>query len=183
MRKVVSSRTMPLGMRMGQMPELERTPPSIVEIYTCPEAGAPMVRHTLVTLKVGAGIVGDRYAAGIGAWSKAKPEKIRHVTLISFDEILKAAVQLARAGKPIFLPHETRRNFVTWDVELNGLVGKEFSFGEVCFRGIELADPCDRPSALAGKKGFKEFFDGIGALRAEVLNDGVVRMGSLFTLY
>lgn len=173
-------KTRSLGEIIGRMPKVVPKPPCICQIYTCPEAGAPMIGQREVALKAGVGIVGDRYALGKGAYSNVKPQKIRHVTFISFDEILKAAAELAKAGKFIFLGPETRRNFVTWEVELNGLVGKEFSFGDVRFRGVELADPCHRPSALTKKDGFKEAFKDRGGLRAEVLTDGFIKIGSLF---
>ena len=181
-KKVIVGGAMSLGMRMDRMPKVVSPPPSIHEIYICPEAGAPMIGQREVILQAGIGIVGDRYALGKGVWSGRKTGKIDHVTFISLDEIVKASLFLAQAGSPIFLAHETRRNFVTWDVDLNSLVGKEFSFGEVRFRGTELADPCKRPSALVKKKDFHIAYKGRGGLRAEVLNDGVIKVGDLFAL-
>ncbi len=183
MKKSASKGTMSLGMRIGGMPKLVPTPPSICEIYTCPEAGAPMIRQHEVTVKAGVGIVGDRYALGIGAYSKVKPEKIRHATFIAFESILTVAVAMTGSGElSPFLGKDTRRNFVTWGVDLNELVGRRFSFGDVQFRGVELADPCHRPSALSKRKGFKERFAGIGGLRAEALTDGVVKIRDRFVL-
>ena len=76
-----------------------------------------------------------------------------------------------------FLASETRRNIVVAYFPLNRLVGKEFIIGEALMRGIELCDPCQRPSKLSGKDGFEEAFAGFGGLRAEVIIGGTIKVG------
>ncbi|MGB4076754.1 MAG: MOSC domain-containing protein, partial [Minisyncoccia bacterium] len=149
----------------------------IIALFICPNAGQPMQYVTSVEAVKGAGLVGDRYAGNRGAYSHPKPKKIRHVTFIASDRIEMANIELKIQGLAPFKPSETRRNIITSGIELNGLVGKEFSVGPVRMRGVELADPCHRPSALAKKKGFKEAFAGRGGLRAEVLSDGIINIG------
>jgi MOSC domain-containing protein YiiM len=61
--------------------------------------------------------------------------------------------------------------------ELNALVGRDFHIGTVLVRGIELCDPCARPSKLSRKAGFKEAFDGRGGLRVEILSEGAIHLG------
>lgn len=149
----------------------------VLALYTCYYKGDPMLYHAAVSAIAGRGLAGDRYTSGRGAYSNVKPVKTRHVTLIAIERIEMANIELELKGLAPFEPSETRRNIITSGVELSGLVGKEFSVGPVRMRGIELADPCYRPSALANKKGFKEAFLGRGGLRAEIFSSGMMCVG------
>lgn len=141
----------------------------VLAIFTAPTAGAPMQRVGKVSVLAGRGIIGDRYEAGIGAFSRKRPE-VRDLSLIS-EEALRRANQ---GRSDPFTASDTRRNLlVSVDVEtLNSLVNHEFTIGNIRVRGMELCDPCQRPSALSGKPGFAAAFAGIGGLRVQVLNDG-----------
>jgi MOSC domain-containing protein YiiM len=59
------------------------------------------------------------------------------------------------------------------------LVGKEFMIGGVRMRGVKYCDPCDRPDKLSKKIGFRERFSDRGGLIAEIINDGIIRLGDL----
>lgn len=135
-----------------------------------------MQRIKFAQMVLGRGLEGDRYHDGTGAFSESKRQVIRHVSLISAE-----AVRRANAGRAdeLFEAIDTRRNiFLSLSVEqLNNLVGRDFNIGSVWVRGVELCDPCDRPSKLCQKRGFKEAFDGIGGLRVEVLSSGMVSIG------
>jgi MOSC domain-containing protein YiiM len=146
----------------------------IVGLYTCAGAGDPLAAQAEVRVLKGGGIVGDRYAANQGFFSRPGQDKIRHVTLIACEAIEEANVELAKRGTPPFGPHETRRNIVTAGVDVNALVGREFSVGKVRMRGTEMTNPCNRVSALAEKTGFREAFAGRGGVRAEILSNGVI---------
>ena len=124
-----------------------------------------------VSVLAGRGIVGDRYGAGIGSFSKKRPE-IRALSLIAEEAIVRANI----GRMPPFLARETRRNLVVSvsPEMLNSLLNEEFAIGEVPVRGVELCDPCTRPSMLCGKVGFKEAFAGMGGLRVIPLNDGEI---------
>jgi len=63
--------------------------------------------------------------------------------------------------------------------ELNALVGKVFYLGKIKLMGEELCDPCERPSKLANKKGFKNAYDNNGGIRAHVLDSGEITIGDL----
>lgn len=53
----------------------------VLSIYICPDKGQPMQERSQVNAIAGVGLEGDRYAAGKGAWSKARAT-IRHVSLM-----------------------------------------------------------------------------------------------------
>ncbi len=150
----------------------------VLAIYIAPDSGAPMERIPSVRAVAGVGLEGDRYAVNKGMFQKAgkKPEKIRHVTLIAAEAILAA-----NGGQvETFSREETRRNIVTYEVDLDRLIGKEFRIGTVRMLGTETATPCTQPSILAGKKDptcFKAQFAGRGGIRAEILSDGEIAIG------
>src|SRR4029077_11028520 len=72
---------------------------------------------------------------------------------------------------------QTRRNLVTGDVALNHLVGREFRVGTVRMRGVRLAEPCVYLEQLTGLNGVRAAFVHRGGLRAEILDDGELRVG------
>ena len=152
----------------------------VLEIYISPEMGqkgVPMQRVKEVKALEGVGLEGDRYAKGVGAYSNLKRRTIRQVSLIAKEAIEEAN----RLFSTDFTPQETRRNIVIEGIDLNSLVGEEFFVGEVIMRGIELCEPCERPSNLVRKKGFKEAFDGRGGIRAEILSSGIIYEASPVT--
>ncbi len=139
-----------------------------------------MEYHTSIKAIQGIGLEGDRYALGTGAYSKSKRIVIRHVSLIAIEAILEANKTTAVA----FTLDETRRNLVTMGVDVNTLIGKIFGFGgDAVFKGIELCDPCGRPSNLSGKPGFEEAYKDRGGLRAEVLEGGIISVGNPIILF
>lgn len=151
----------------------------IIGLFTAPTAGARMLSQSSVMVRAGVGILGDRYALGIGQYSSID-NKIRHVTFTAKEAIDAANAMLLVREMPQFQPSETRRNILTEGVDLNALVGVEFIVGTVRFRGVELADPCHRPSALLQRKGFKAVFENRGGLRAETITDGILSLGDTF---
>ena len=149
----------------------------VVHIFISPNEGEPMQELQEVKAIEQLGLEGDRYAGERGAWSKSKRKVIRHVSLIEQEAIDRVNARLEHP----FLPKETRRNIVVSDFPLNGLIGKEFMVGNVRMRGVELCDPCQRPSKLTGKSGFEECLAGYGGLRAEILTTGQICVGD--TIY
>jgi hypothetical protein len=61
---------------------------SIIGIFTAEIASAEMTAHESVTLQAGLGILGDRYATGLGHYS-GRPHPDRQVTIIEV-EVLEA---------------------------------------------------------------------------------------------
>ena len=77
-------------------------------------------------------------------------------------------------------PEEARRNVFTRGIDLNALVGKPFTIGDVQCLGQRLCEPCahlERLTTNAGKPGTLRALIHKGGLRADVLNDGEIRVG------
>src|SRR3989344_7171222 len=147
----------------------------VERIFICSNEGEPMHELKSVMVIEQLGLEGDRYACERGAWSKSRRKVIRQVSLIEAEAINTANIGLVNP----FLPSETRRNIVVKNFPLNDFVGKEFRIGNVRMRGVELCDPCQRPSKLCGKFGFEKLFLGYGGLRAEILNSGQISIGDI----
>src|SRR6266508_2465716 len=73
-------------------------------------------------------------------------------------------------------PGQSRRNIETVGVALNHLVGREFMIGEVRLRGMRLNEPCAHLAQLS-KRGVVKALTHRGGLRADILSDGVIRLG------
>jgi MOSC domain-containing protein YiiM len=149
---------------------------SIVAIYVTPGEGEPMEARDEVRALAGKGLDGDRYAIEAGKYSGTKLGK-RAVTLIE-----REAIEGARSEHGIELAEqETRRNLVTEGVPVNHLVGKEFTVGGVRMRGYDLAEPCVYLEGLT-RTGVREALVHRGGLRAEILDDGAIRVGDAVRL-
>lgn len=116
----------------------------------------------------GYGLNGDRYATGEGSFNKANPGS-RQVTLMN-------TMFFENSG---FTFRDSRRNLFVEGVELMWLIGRVFQVGSARFSGVKYCEPCQRPSNLAAKPtSFKEAFLDRGGLVAEVVETGVIRLGS-----
>jgi MOSC domain-containing protein YiiM len=73
--------------------------------------------------------------------------------------------------------HETRRNVLTTGIDLNALVGRRFSVGEVEAVGVELAEPCTKLQRISGEKGVLRGLVHRGGLRADVVSGGRISVG------
>ena len=157
--------------------------PQIHSIFIANLAGEPMMSIEQADIIAGAGIVGDRYALGLGAFSKTK-SKIRHISLIALSGVERANCQLLAKQQTPFSEGDTRRNLVISGIsedELNSLVGKIFYLGGLMFKGTELCEPCQRPANLLRRPDFMTVFEGRGGLRAEALESGTLNHGDMLT--
>jgi MOSC domain-containing protein YiiM len=119
----------------------------------------------------GKGLEGDRYFTQTGTYSK-KPRPDREVTLIEIEAI----EALAQEYKIALEPAAARRNIVTRGVPLNHLVGEVFRVGDVTLRGLRLCEPCAHLERLS-HPGVREALIHRGGLRAQILTDGMIRVG------
>lgn len=146
----------------------------VAAIFVGPQARMPMASVAEVRARAGAGLEGDRYASAAGTFSNGHPNN--QLTLVE-EEALAAAVRdygMTVSGA------ETRRNVLTCGISLNHLVGREFSIGDVRVRGLKLCEPCGHLEKLSGKELIKTLRHR-GGLRAEILSDGVIKVGDLIT--
>src|SRR5262245_18708385 len=140
-------------------------------IFLAPEAGADLYPVEQVRALAGVGLEGDRYALGKGNFSRW-PGTGRAVTLIEAEVVADAA---DRCGLDLS-DGRSRRNLVTRGVRLNELVGKCFRIGTALLRGERLAEPCAYLERRIGE-GTQEMLKGRCGLRAEVIEEGIIRIG------
>jgi MOSC domain-containing protein YiiM len=149
----------------------------LVAIYVATAAGAPMEARDRIDALAGAGLRDDRYATATGTYS-GKGRGARDVTLIEREAV--DAVRAEDDGVDVG-EDQTRRNLVTEGVALNHLVGREFRVGSVRMRGVRLAEPCVYLEQLTGLVGVRAALVHRGGLRAEILDDGELRVGDAIT--
>ncbi|MFP6886784.1 MAG: MOSC domain-containing protein [Opitutales bacterium] len=127
----------------------------------------PVSSEEIVECVTGQGIRGDRY---FGFKKNYKAQ----VTF--FDEAVHQAVR-AEFGTS-HTPDVYRRNVLLRGVDLNELIGKSFSLGEVEFEGVQECTPCYwMDEAVA--PGTEDFLKGRGGLRTRVLKNGTLRLGEM----
>lgn len=144
---------------------------SVVAINIAAEAAKPLVSVKQVRAVPGRGLEGDRYFRQTGTYSN-KPGPDREVTLIE-SEAIEA---LERDHQIELEPGESRRNIVTRGVPLNHLVGREFKVGGATLRGLRLCEPCSHLEGLT-QRGVMSGLIHRGGLRAQIMTEGMVRVG------
>jgi MOSC domain-containing protein YiiM len=72
---------------------------------------------------------------------------------------------------------DTRRNVLTRGIDLNGLVGRHFTVGDVEAVGVELAEPCTKLQRISGEPGVLRGLVHRGGLRADVVSSGRIEVG------
>ena len=142
---------------------------TVVLISIAPAGGGATASTDQVRAVAGRGLEGDRYFNKAGTFSNS-PRVGREVTLIESEAI----DAVARDCGCELEYKDTRRNIVTRGVALNDLVDKEFRVGDVRMRGIRLCDPCKISFPDAN---VKQALVSRGGLRADILNDGEIRIG------
>ena len=139
-----------------------------INVRETSEAAAVPVQR--VRLVAGRGLEGDRYYAPAGAGSGEA------LTLIAAEALegLEAdtGIRLSAA--------DSRRQVLTRGIDLNALVGREFTVGSVRCRGVELCEPCAHLQSVT-QDGVLKGLVHRGGLRADVLNDGDVSVGDAVT--
>jgi len=70
-----------------------------------------------------------------------------------------------------------RRNVVTHGIDLNALVGLEFTVGEVRCRRARLCEPCAHLDGYSRRGSLLRALVHRGGLRADILTSGAVRVG------
>lgn len=145
-------------------------------IFIAEHSLGKQVQVDKIELITGKGIVGDRNFDR-AQWPGQNITFIEIEEIEAFNNNYQQRIQLA----------DTRRNIITQGIRLNDLVGKEFSIGNVRFKGVELCEPCATlgkllgNDTLAAKDVVKAFVHKSG-LRADVLSDGEIQYGMSITV-
>jgi len=142
----------------------DRTEGRVEAIVIAGEAEAAMEHVAEVAAHAGRGLEGDRYHEHAGTFSK--PFANGHeLTLVE-------AEALEELG---FTPEDARRNVVTRGIDLNALVGRRFTVGEVECIGRRLCEPCAHLERLS--PGTLRPLVHRAGLRADLLGNGTIRVG------
>jgi hypothetical protein len=147
-------------------PEAPASTGTIEGIFIAPEAGAPAEAVADVRALAGRGLDGDRHVVGKGTFPSGQPGSA--LTLIE--------VEVCESFAPLLEAAEHRRNVVTRGIDLNALVGHEFLLGRVRCRGVRWCEPCTVVDRYASRPVLRALVHR-GGLRADILEDGVFRVG------
>ena len=129
-------------------------------------AGDPARLMESARALAGHGLEGDRHVTGKGTFPSGMPGSA--LTLIE--------AEVCESFDPPLEPSEHRRNVVTRGIDLNALVGREFTIGEVPCRGMRLCEPCTVAQRYAGRPVLRALVHR-GGLRADILLDGTISVG------
>ena len=150
------------------LPDAPAASGTVEAIFVAPEAGAPAQSVEQAGALPGLGLEGDRHVSGAGTFPSGLPGSA--LTLIE--------AEVCESFTPPLDPNEHRRNVVTRGIALNDLVGHEFRIGSVRCRGMRLCEPCTVVERYASRPVLRPLVHR-GGLRADILEDGVVRVGDV----
>jgi len=136
-------------------------------LVVAPAAEAPVVLVDEAVAVPESGLKGDRYAAGAGTFASGRPGSA--LTLVD-------AAVLESLGRNV----DHRHNIVVRGTDLDALVGRDFTVGEVRCRGRRLCEPCAHLDRLNGSGVLRPLVHR-GGLRADVVSGGTVRVGDALT--
>jgi MOSC domain-containing protein YiiM len=147
---------------------------TILEIHIADEPSGPTRPVSEVRAVPERGLEGDRYYNMIGTFSGEEHQHDNEVTLIEMENVEAFNSEHGTA----LTAADTRRNIVTRGVRLNDLKEREFTIGDVRFLGHGLCEPCTHLQKLTDNRVLPGFVGRCG-LRAQVLADGVIRVGDV----
>jgi MOSC domain-containing protein YiiM len=122
----------------------------------------------------GHGLEGDRYAAKAGTFTPSRHGGRGYDLTLIQSEVLDT-LDLPDGGRLSYA--DARRNIVTSGIDLNALVGRRFRIGDVECLGQRLCEPCAHLERLSSKGVLRGLIHR-GGLRADVLSDGLIRLGA-----
>ena len=117
------------------------------------------------------GIVGDRYFHDFNGDRE-------QITLIESENI----DYYNNTFNTKFTYLEFRRNIVTKNIQLNDLVGKTITVGEIKLKVNDLCRPCNNLQNRLGKDNIIKEFLRRGGLRCEILSYGTINIGDKITI-
>ncbi len=117
-------------------------------------------------LVAGRGILGDRYYD----FKEDFKGQITFFDLQVYNEVKE------HFSLPDLCSSAFRRNVITEGLDLNALIGKEFSVGNLKFTGSEEAAPCYWMDEACAP-GVHEYLKGKGGLRCRITSGGTLSLG------
>ena len=132
-----------------------------------PAGENPTTEVKEIMCRAGHGVEGDRFF-------DYKQNYAGQITFFSWD-IYQAVRE--KFGVPALSAGAFRRNVVIEGVDINGLIGRSFSLGGVEFEGTVESKPCYWMNQAVGP-GVEEWLRGNGGLRAKILSDGPLAVGT-----
>ena len=132
-----------------------------------PAGDHPAIEVRELRCLAGRGIEGDRFL-------DFKPDYKGQITFFAQEIYEELCVKLDVWDKPqsVF-----RRNVITAGVDLNALIGQEFSIQGVRFLGTVECSPCHWQNDAFGP-GAEAALKDHGGLRAKILSDGMLRVSA-----
>jgi hypothetical protein len=143
-----------------------RTRGTLEQIWIAPSAGAPGRSLDGVRAIAGRGLEEDRHTTGRGTFPSGLPGSA--LTLIE--------AEVCESFDPPLSADEHRRNLVVRGIDLNALVGNEFTIADVRCRGMRLCEPCTVVDGYATRPVLRALVHR-GGLRADVLEHGQISVG------
>jgi MOSC domain-containing protein YiiM len=126
----------------------------------------PMIEVPRIECVAGSGIRGDRFY-------DYRDDYKGQITLFAWEVFERLVSHLGVANRSA---GDLRRNAVVSGVNLNELIGEEFSIQGVRLRGTAHCKPCYWMNQAVAP-GAEEFLQNNGGLRAQILTDGVIAVG------
>jgi MOSC domain-containing protein YiiM len=120
-----------------------------------------------VAAHAGKGLAGNRYY-----WENGGAPDGNALTLIAAEAVEAFSEE---TGIPL-TAQESRRNVLTRGIDLNALVGKRFTVGDVQCLGVELCEPCTHLEGMTRPGVIKGMAHRAG-LNADILTDGEIAVG------
>jgi hypothetical protein len=156
----------PADVALWSRPEaaVTRTAGRVEAVAIAPAAEASIELVGEAAAHAGRGLDGDRYHEQRGTFSS--PYSNGHeLTLVEAETLEELGIA----------PEAARRNVVTRGIDLNALVGRRFTVGDVECVGRRLCEPCAHLERLS--PGTLRPLVHRGGLRADMLCDGTIRVG------
>ncbi len=145
-------------------------------IFVSPAPGEAMQPRTEVHAYAGQGLEGDRFRQ-LEGWDTGDGRQMTLVARESLVDIEAETGIVIPAGK-------SRRNIITDGLQLNELVGRRFSLGDVVCEGVEVCQPCAKMGEVLNEdkaKVVKALVHRSG-LRARILSGGTIHTGDTITI-
>jgi MOSC domain-containing protein YiiM len=155
-----------IALARPRLPDAPVTTGTVEAIFVAPEAGAAATAVEAVRALPALGLDGDRHVVGTGTFPSGLPGSA--LTLIE--------AEVCESFAPALAADEHRRNVVTRGIDLNALVGHEFTVGAVRCRGMRLCEPCTVVERYAERPVLRALVHR-GGLRADILEEGELRVG------